>query len=67
MQAIVLFMVQPVMASTLPCCAVCIYFIQRIYLRTSRQLRFIDLESRSELYTNIVETVRANLHAIQCN
>ncbi|KAE8342743.1 hypothetical protein BDV24DRAFT_173704 [Aspergillus arachidicola] len=57
MQAIVLFTVQPVMASTLPFCAICIYFIQRIYLRTSRQLRFIDLESRSELYTNIVETV----------
>jgi ATP-binding cassette, subfamily C (CFTR/MRP), member 1 len=42
-----------------------LYFIQKFYLRTSRQLRFLDLEAKSPLYTQFVEmlsgvaTVRA--------
>lgn len=57
MQIIVIFLAQPTIAMTLPLCTICVYFIQRVYLRTSRQLRFIDLESRAKLYTSFLETV----------
>ncbi|OQE05643.1 hypothetical protein PENVUL_c023G05030 [Penicillium vulpinum] len=57
MQSILLFVAQPAVAMTLPFCAICVYFIQQIYLRTSRQLRFIDLESKAKLYTSFLETI----------
>ncbi|KAI2671649.1 hypothetical protein CBS147355_8641 [Penicillium roqueforti] len=57
MQSIVLFVAQPTIAMTLPLCTICVYFIQQTYLRTSRQLRFIDLESKEKLYTSFLETV----------
>ncbi|PYH89272.1 P-loop containing nucleoside triphosphate hydrolase protein [Aspergillus ellipticus CBS 707.79] len=34
-----------------------LYFAQKLYLRTSRQLRFLDLEAKSPLYTHFVETL----------
>ncbi|KAM3516753.1 hypothetical protein NHJ13051_009617 [Beauveria bassiana] len=36
---------------------VTVYFVQRYYLRTSRQLRFLDIEFKSPLYTQFAETV----------
>ena len=57
MQCIVIFLAQPTIAMTLPLCTIFVYLIQRVYLRTSRQLRFIDLESRAKLYTSFLETV----------
>jgi ATP-binding cassette subfamily C (CFTR/MRP) protein 1 len=33
------------------------YVMQRFYLRTSRQVRFIDLETKYPLYTNFIETL----------
>ncbi|XWX01630.1 hypothetical protein V2A60_009658 [Cordyceps javanica] len=36
---------------------VAVYLIQRYYLRTSRQIRFLDLELKSPLYTQFTETV----------
>jgi len=59
MQLILLLKVRLVMSVTLPVCATCVYFIQRIYLRTSRQLRFLDLENRALAFTNFLDTVRA--------
>ncbi|OQD85570.1 hypothetical protein PENSOL_c099G11251 [Penicillium solitum] len=56
MQLILLLKIRPVMAVTVPVCAMCVYFIQRIYLRTSRQLRFLELESRSSVFTNFLDT-----------
>ncbi|KAK9417306.1 putative ABC transporter,multidrug resistance associated protein [Seiridium unicorne] len=43
------------------------YFLQNFYLRTSRQLRLLDLESRSSLYTNFMETLQgiATVRAFQ--
>ncbi|KAH6703299.1 multidrug resistance protein MDR [Leptodontidium sp. MPI-SDFR-AT-0119] len=32
-----------------------LYFIQRYYLRTSRQLRFLDIEAKAPLYSNFLE------------
>ncbi|GKZ38125.1 hypothetical protein AbraIFM66950_010095, partial [Aspergillus brasiliensis] len=47
---------QPVMLATIPPCYMLVYLIQKIYLRTSRQLRFLDLDARSRLYTNFLDT-----------
>lgn len=34
-----------------------LYFIQKFYLRTSRQLRILELEAKSPLYTHFTETL----------
>ncbi|KAF2119372.1 P-loop containing nucleoside triphosphate hydrolase protein [Lophiotrema nucula] len=55
----------PFAAISFPLVIVALYLIQRFYLRTSRQLRFLDLEAKSPLYTQFSEmlsglaTVRA--------
>ncbi|KAJ5177772.1 uncharacterized protein N7500_000471 [Penicillium coprophilum] len=56
MQLVLLVKIRPMMSLTVPVCAICVYFIQRIYLRTSRQLRFLELESKSSLLTNFMDT-----------
>ncbi|RAH54149.1 ATP-binding cassette transporter [Aspergillus piperis CBS 112811] len=48
--------VQPVMLATIPPCYILVYLIQKVYLRNSRQLRFLDLEARSRLNTNFLDT-----------
>ena len=42
-------------AISFPICLVVFYLIQRFYLRTSRQMRLMDLEAKSPLYTQFVE------------
>lgn len=44
-------------AAVVPLCIVPMYFLQKFYLRTSRQLRHLDLESKSPLYTHFTETL----------
>ncbi|KAI4279834.1 MAG: hypothetical protein L6R38_004935, partial [Xanthoria sp. 2 TBL-2021] len=52
-------------AVSFPVFIIVLYFIQKFYLRTSRQLRFLDLEAKSPLYSQFTEmmaglmTVRA--------
>lgn len=52
-------------AVSFPVWILALYFIQKFYLRTSRQLRFLDLEAKSPLYCQFTEmmaglaTVRA--------
>ncbi|RAK99259.1 P-loop containing nucleoside triphosphate hydrolase protein [Aspergillus ibericus CBS 121593] len=45
------------MGITIIPCLLVLYGAQKVYLRTSRQLRFLDLEARSPLYTWFVETL----------
>ncbi|GAT29769.1 multidrug resistance protein MDR [Aspergillus luchuensis] len=45
------------MAPLIPLSAIVVYSIQKFYLRTSRQLRHLDLESKSPLYTQFTETL----------
>jgi ATP-binding cassette subfamily C (CFTR/MRP) protein 1 len=45
------------MATTIPLALAIIFVVQKIYLRTSRQLRFLDLEARSPVYTHFLETI----------
>lgn len=41
----------------LPVCFVAVYLIQHYYLKTSRQVRILDLEMKSPLYTHFTETL----------
>lgn len=45
------------MALTCPALLICVYFLQKYYLRTSRQMRFLDLEFKSPLYTHFTEAI----------
>ncbi|KAJ5209119.1 ABC transporter integral membrane type 1 [Penicillium cf. viridicatum] len=45
------------MATTIPATLIVLYFLQKIYLKTSRQLRYLDLESRSPLYSHFAEVL----------
>jgi ATP-binding cassette subfamily C (CFTR/MRP) protein 1 len=45
------------MALTVPFTIITTYFLQHIYLKTSRQLRILELESRSPVYSHFLETL----------
>ncbi|KAE8352610.1 putative ATP-binding cassette transporter [Aspergillus coremiiformis] len=45
------------MAITVPFLIVAVFLVQHFYLRTSRQLRLLDLESKSPLYSHYLDTV----------
>jgi ATP-binding cassette subfamily C (CFTR/MRP) protein 1 len=45
------------MAVTVPITLVAVYCIQKFYLRTSRQMRLLDLECKSPLYKQFTETI----------
>src|SRR5882757_7182043 len=44
-------------AIALPFCMGALYPVQKFYLRTSRQLRFLDLEAKSPLYSHFMESI----------
>ncbi|KAL6817639.1 P-loop containing nucleoside triphosphate hydrolase protein [Trichoderma camerunense] len=46
------------LAISFPFLIALLYMVQRFYLRTSRQLRLLDLEAKSPLYTHFLDTVR---------
>lgn len=57
-QMIFIAVAAPYVAIAYPFLLACLYFVQSFYLRTSRQLRFLDLEARSPLYTQFLETIQ---------
>lgn len=44
-------------AATIPICACVLFFLQRYYLRTSRQVRLVDIEAKAPLYKHFLETL----------
>lgn len=44
-------------AAVIPLCMLGFYVLQKFYLRTSRQMRFLDLEAKSPLYTQFTESL----------
>jgi ATP-binding cassette, subfamily C (CFTR/MRP), member 1 len=44
-------------AASLPCLFIAVYFVQSFYLRTSRQLRVLELEAKSPVYSHFMETL----------
>ncbi|KAF4452640.1 Multidrug resistance-associated protein 1 [Fusarium austroafricanum] len=47
----------PYIAATFPLLGAFYFYLQRGYLRTSRQLRLLDLEEKAPLYTQFLETL----------
>ena len=45
------------MTITIPFMLLVIYYLQNFYLQTSRQLRILELESRSSVYKHFLETL----------
>ncbi|KAL7786231.1 P-loop containing nucleoside triphosphate hydrolase protein [Trichoderma ceciliae] len=45
------------LAATLPVAILVLYVLQKFYLRTSRQLRVLDLQAKSPLNTQLLETI----------
>ncbi|KAF2200883.1 canalicular multispecific organic anion transporter 1 [Delitschia confertaspora ATCC 74209] len=54
-QMVLIGIASPFAAISFPVVLIAVYAIQRFYLRTSRQLRFLDLEAKSPLYTQFTE------------
>ncbi|KAL5456081.1 hypothetical protein PMIN07_006814 [Paraphaeosphaeria minitans] len=54
-QMILIAVASPFATISFPIVGGSVYFIQKFYLRTSRQLRFLDLEAKSPLYTQFNE------------
>ncbi|EWG50811.1 hypothetical protein FVEG_09941 [Fusarium verticillioides 7600] len=48
----------PWLGLTYPAMILILWLVQRFYLRTSRQLRLLDLEAKSPLYTHFLDTSR---------
>lgn len=57
-QMIFIAVAAPYVAIAYPFLLACLYSVPSFYLRTSRQLRFLDLEARSPLYTQFLETIQ---------
>ncbi|KUJ09415.1 ABC transporter-like protein [Mollisia scopiformis] len=56
-QAIFICISASYFAIVLPFVAIVCYIIQKFYLRTSRQIRLMDLEAKAPLYSNFLETL----------
>lgn len=57
MQVILLFVAQKWLTVSLPACMAVVYIVQKVYLRTSRQLRFLELEARAGVFSSFLESV----------
>ncbi|KAI1735611.1 putative ABC multidrug transporter [Xylaria scruposa] len=57
-QAAVIASSAPYLAVSYPFIGVLMYVLQKFYLRTSRQLRLLDLEAKSPLYTHFLDTAK---------
>ncbi|KAK0703070.1 hypothetical protein B0T26DRAFT_744190 [Lasiosphaeria miniovina] len=55
--AFVIAVVSPYLAVSYPLFMLIVYMVHRFYLRTSKQLRSLDLESKSPLYTHLLDTL----------
>lgn len=56
-QGVLIVVSSPWVGITFPIILAVFYAVQKFYLRTSRQMRFLDLEAKSPLYTNFLETL----------
>ncbi|KAF7919657.1 hypothetical protein EAE99_008509 [Botrytis elliptica] len=57
-QAIIIVVASPYLAISYPFLIGILYYIQKFYLKTSRQLRSLELDAKSPLYTHFLETLR---------
>ncbi|KAL4971316.1 P-loop containing nucleoside triphosphate hydrolase protein [Aspergillus desertorum] len=57
-QAAVMLTSSAYLAISYPILGALLYLVQKYYLRTSRQLRLLDLEAKSPLYTHFLDTLK---------
>ena len=57
MQAVLICISAAYFVTTLPVVLLVMYFLQKYYLRTSRQIRLLDLEAKSPLYSHFLESL----------
>ncbi|KAJ5542894.1 hypothetical protein N7535_005316 [Penicillium sp. DV-2018c] len=58
LKLIILCVFAKYLSVVVPFAAAVVYFTQKFYLRTSRQLRFLDIEAKAPLYTHFLELVK---------
>ncbi|KAK1624485.1 ABC transporter [Colletotrichum phormii] len=56
-KAVILAVFSQYLGITLPFLATILYFLQRFYLQTSRQIRLLGIEAKAPLYTHFSESV----------
>ncbi|KAL5001715.1 ABC transporter type 1, transmembrane domain-containing protein [Aspergillus recurvatus] len=57
-QAAVMLTSSAYLAISYPILGALLYLVQKYYLRTSRQLRLLDLEAKSPLYTHFIDMIK---------
>ncbi|KAL4906327.1 hypothetical protein BDW74DRAFT_177341 [Aspergillus multicolor] len=57
-QAAVMLTSSAYLSISYPLLGALLYAVQKFYLRTSRQLRLLDLEAKSPLYTHFIDTIK---------
>lgn len=55
--AALVFVGSSYVAAAIPLCILALYLIQCFYLRTSRQLRLLDIEAKAPLFSHFLETL----------
>ncbi|KAI1810238.1 P-loop containing nucleoside triphosphate hydrolase protein [Poronia punctata] len=61
-QLTLLFISQGLMMIGAPFLFLVLYFLQKLYLHTSRQVRYLDIELRAQVLTNFLETLEGISH-----
>ncbi|KAK3949643.1 P-loop containing nucleoside triphosphate hydrolase protein [Pseudoneurospora amorphoporcata] len=56
-QLIILCVLGKYLAATIPLLAITLFLVQKYYLRSSRQLRLLDIEAKAPVYKHFLETV----------
>ncbi|KAI0128261.1 P-loop containing nucleoside triphosphate hydrolase protein [Xylariales sp. AK1849] len=56
-QLLIICVLGKYLTATVPVCGVILFFLQKYYLRTSRQVRLIDIEAKAPLYKHFLETL----------
>lgn len=54
---IILAVFSQYLGASIPFLAIAVYFLQRFYLQTSRQMRLLSIEARAPLYTHFTESI----------
>lgn len=60
-QTTLLVYVSPMLSVSLPFLIAIVFLIQRYYLKVSRVLRLLDLQSRAQVLTSFIETVSTTI------
>jgi ATP-binding cassette subfamily C (CFTR/MRP) protein 1 len=60
-QLVVICVGSKFVGAIIPGLLVILYFVQRFYLRTSRQLRILDIEAKAPLLSHFMETIHGSV------